>query len=179
MSAPFAIDAAFEASGTPVETGANRPLLLDDPGGMWLVREGTVDVFSTRLEDGEPVGARAHVFRAGVGQALFGTGGARSSRGLVAVGTAGAPLLRLERSRVAALAAASGGERQPAEWIDAWARHLLSGVTRANVPKQSKQIAAGDSLTLEPGEIAVPADGVVWVRHLEGGSRFEGAEDAP
>lgn len=51
--------------------GANQPILLDDPGKLWLVREGSVDVFAVKIAQGA-FGRRYHLFRVPTFSALFG-----------------------------------------------------------------------------------------------------------
>ncbi len=60
----------FARLGEPQPVGAGTPFLLAG-GQAWQVVEGTVDVFAVELRAHEPVGARAHLLRAGPGAVLF------------------------------------------------------------------------------------------------------------
>lgn len=50
---------------------ANERLAVEQFDRMWVVREGSVEVFVARALDGEPVGSRRWLFTAGTGSALF------------------------------------------------------------------------------------------------------------
>ena len=49
---------------TPVAQ-VRTPFWIDDPGAIWCVRAGALDVFAQRRDEGGvAVGARHHIFRA-------------------------------------------------------------------------------------------------------------------
>jgi len=51
--------------------GSNCPFLLNKPGRGWFICEGRMDIFSVRVENGSPAGARKHYFSAGKGDILL------------------------------------------------------------------------------------------------------------
>ncbi|HEX6041342.1 hypothetical protein, partial [Longimicrobium sp.] len=79
--------------GTPHPAAGNRPLRLD-PDALWIVREGRIDIFATRLDaDGEPTGRRRHLFRLEAGDPVFGLGeDPAGGRALLAIGAPGTVL---------------------------------------------------------------------------------------
>ncbi len=81
----------------PERTAANRPLALDDPGAVWLVTSGGVDVFFTLMEPGALEGRRRHLCRVEEGGSIFAISGVRgrSGGGLMAVGAGPAELLEV------------------------------------------------------------------------------------
>jgi NHLM bacteriocin system ABC transporter ATP-binding protein len=81
-------EASFELSG-------NRPFLLIEPDGVWLVEDGGADVFAVRLEGGKTAGPRTYLFSARAGEALFGAA-PENGYALIAVGRIGARARRLE-----------------------------------------------------------------------------------
>lgn len=67
------------------EPETNRPFPVHDPGVVWFVTSGKLDVFLVRLENGEAVGARHHVLRVEEGGAIFGLPAIDGGFGLCAV----------------------------------------------------------------------------------------------
>src|SRR5262249_51556386 len=62
----------FSGPGLRVRSlSARQTLILEDPCLVWLVRYGVAEVFSSRVEDGLPVGRRRFLFRARARDALF------------------------------------------------------------------------------------------------------------
>ncbi|HEX6630357.1 MAG TPA: hypothetical protein VF048_04665, partial [Gemmatimonadaceae bacterium] len=90
----------FARLGRAQRVGAGTPFLLTGDEA-WLVEEGAVDVFAVALLANEPVGARAHLLRAGPGAVLLAVDDAHAAhgdlaeRGLLAVGASGTLLRRL------------------------------------------------------------------------------------
>ena len=55
----------FAANGTEQAAGAHHPFRLDGEEGAWLVREGTLDLFSVRRAEGMGQGRRERVVPVG------------------------------------------------------------------------------------------------------------------
>src|SRR5688572_26205859 len=93
------------SGGTLRPAAGNRPLRLD-PAHVWIVREGRIDVFATRLDaDGEPTGKRRHLFRLEAGDPVFGLGeDPGSGRALLAIGAPGTVLAEYALGEIEALA---------------------------------------------------------------------------
>ncbi|SKB13850.1 Cyclic nucleotide-regulated ABC bacteriocin/lantibiotic exporter (fragment) [Planktothrix sp. PCC 11201] len=62
----------------------NQPLLLDNPQTIWLVKSGSLAVFTTLFEGNEPLGSRRYLFSVHAGEALFGAT-PKERRGLLAI----------------------------------------------------------------------------------------------
>ena len=149
-----------------METGGNSPFGLD-AGGAWLVEAGGIEVFAVR-EGGQV--SRIHLATVEPGQMLFGAA-PRNGVSLLAVGLQGTRLLRLE---TAALARRIGAPALASQ-LDAWMSRLFQDLPRAAAPKFFRELREGEEVLLEGEGVAVrPQAGVVWVRHLEGASRFLG-----
>src|SRR5690242_15424316 len=84
--------------GRVIDTAGNEPVLLDDDQFIWIVYEGKVDVFLTAIQDGKPVGARRHLFRAEKGDGLFGMALNGNRIGLLASSGPGTQLLKVRRA---------------------------------------------------------------------------------
>ena len=48
------------------------PLLLHDPQTVWVIRRGSIGLFTVPVKDGTTVGARRYLGSLGPGEALFG-----------------------------------------------------------------------------------------------------------
>jgi NHLM bacteriocin system ABC transporter ATP-binding protein len=148
--------------GEEVRLGANTPLPLDSEGAIWLVEEGTVEVFAVS-RDG--TGPRTHLCTAEQGQVVCEAPLDGSRLGLLAVGHTGTRLRRLDPAGdVAGL-------------LDGWLLGLLGANHLAAAPKVFEELRPGAETHLpEAGRAARPREGVAWVRHLEGESRLLGEE---
>ncbi len=180
--ASASLDALLDAEAEVLEVGANRPIRLEGRRA-WLVAQGQVEVFAVEeTEDG--VGARTHIVTAEAGQMLFGVGMQRTrlpSEGeehdavLIAVAHPGTRLLETQTAALTRLA------REPANIplletaIEGWVSGLFRRLPRREAPTRFEPLRAGGEVHLdEDGSVARSAAGVVWVRHLAGGSAFLG-----
>jgi ATP-binding cassette subfamily C protein len=136
---------------------ANAPLPLDE-GGAWMVEAGSVEVFAVTTD-----GARTHLHTVGPGRILCGAGVNGHRVGLLAVGAGGTRLRRLDV------------EEMSPELLDGWLSGLFGGVSRGAPPRVFVELRPGSETQLaEAGLVARAPEGVTWVRHLEGESRFLG-----
>src|SRR5262245_55604983 len=84
--------------GRIVKLAGNNPIFLNDSESVWFVYTGKTDVFASRIENGVPVGARTHLFRATDRHALFGMNLIDRTIGLLVGGTEGTQLIKVGRS---------------------------------------------------------------------------------
>lgn len=164
--------------GTPapeeLRLAGNAPMPLDSSATVWVVEEGTVEVFAVPL-GGE--GARTHLCTVAAGEVLCGAARSPEGIGLLAVGHAGTRLRALDSALVRELAGDPGNAAELAERLDGWLIRLWSGLSPAAAPKLFEELRAGAETVLEePGRSARPREGVVWARHLEGSSLLLGEE---
>ena len=59
-------------SGTSVPCAANLPVDLDDPGSVWFIDEGVVDLFLVEFRDGVEQAAPQHLLRCESGRLMWG-----------------------------------------------------------------------------------------------------------
>ncbi|HWM90080.1 MAG TPA: NHLP bacteriocin export ABC transporter permease/ATPase subunit [Thermoanaerobaculia bacterium] len=157
-----------------IRLAGNAPLALDSSNMLWLVEEGTVEVFAVP-RDG--AGSRTHLCTVGPGQLLCGGSPDGLRLGLLAVGHASTRLSRLSGARLAELARDPGTAADLVARLDGWLLGLLGGVSLGAVPKVFDEIRPGGETHLaEAGRVARAREGVAWVRHLEGESRLLGEE---
>ncbi len=173
---PLAGSRLFEAHGTAVVAGSDKPFLLNDDSA-WLVCGGEVDVFSVQVEGNRVVGARTHLFRLEAGRALFAHGAVPDGgRALLAVGTFGT---KLRRAPQAALREASRADEMSEVYalIDGWVEGLCAGVSREVLPKRCAELETNADTDVPAQTTARPRNRVSWVRHLDGHSLFLGREE--
>ncbi len=173
------MESVFLKEGAPVEAAGNKPLMLHNGGSVWMVQAGQVDIFSSKIENGEPVGIRNHVFHRGAGQVLFGvateTGG--GGRGLVAVGRADTTLLRIGLDRFKDLTVDPELAEAACLLLEDWITGLSSAVRKEMVPNTSLVLEARKETSVKEGTDVRPGSEVLWVRQLEGSSCFMGRTD--
>ena len=159
----------------------NTPLLLDDPTTVWVIYTGTVDLFVVPVAGDAPSGARTHLFRAGVGTLLFGlpTDPTAPDLRLLASGTPGTRLVRLEIERLRALAAELEHTALIATLLDQWIVGLSAALGRTIPPKAAVALEPGQKLAVPGGQVVVPKHGVLWVAHVAGQSRFMSRAELP
>jgi NHLM bacteriocin system ABC transporter ATP-binding protein len=142
-----------------IPLSANSPLPLNE-AGVWIVESGSADVFAV-----PPDGVRTHLLTVGPGQILCGAPANGHRLGLFAVGAAGTRVRRLDMDAISP------------ELLDGWLSGLFGGVARGAPPRVFDELRPGSETYLaEAGRVARAPEGVAWVRHLEGESRFLGEE---
>ncbi|HEX2188174.1 MAG TPA: NHLP bacteriocin export ABC transporter permease/ATPase subunit [Longimicrobiaceae bacterium] len=164
----------FPAAGAVREAGGDRPLLLE-PGRVWLVLAGRVDVFATRVQDGQAAGGRTHLFRVESGAPLFGMGtDADTGTGLLAVGAAGTRLAEMGLEDVRALAASPGRHAAVAGLLHAWIERLYEGVAGVFPRRELREIGPGEEADAAGGACVRSSAHVAWAEQLGGTSRLLG-----
>jgi NHLM bacteriocin system ABC transporter ATP-binding protein len=165
--------------GQLIAVAGNRPVLLDDPGTVWVVFSGHVEVYAVRTESGQATGARRHLFRADTGVALLGMDLQSPRVGLLASGVPGTQLVRVERASLARLAAAPEFAPLVATLIERWVDRLSSSLVRDLPPRDIALLEAGQTGDLSDGAAARPRTGLLWIRQDEGRSRYLGQTELP
>ena len=160
---------------TPEETAANRPLPLDDPESVWWITGGQVDVFFTLPGlDGQPGTAEAPLPGGGGGLDL------RDQRRPEPFGRrppgrgrrhGDAAQVRSRRPDPPELRGAAGRAGRRAD------RRLDPPASAARwiprrTPGDRQELPLGRVEELAPGTRFGIRQGVAWIRHLEGTSRF-------
>jgi len=113
---------AIAGEAERLEVSGREPFQLDDPARVWLVEAGTVEVFAVQARDGRSAGPRSHLCSATAGDLLFGLDPGRRGNAvtLVAVGAQNTRLLRIDHSRLRALAADAEAAGELAAGLDRW-----------------------------------------------------------
>jgi NHLM bacteriocin system ABC transporter ATP-binding protein len=167
MSPDTPVVGLFRERGIRMEAGANAPVLLEDPDIVWLVAKGHVNVFAVTVLEDRPQGARDYLFTVEAGGLLPGVEPAWADAvGLLAVGTVGAEILRLQ---IAELRSATGELRAELKArTDQYIRTFSSAVSDRGQPRVDILLAPGAHKELEPGLSVSARRRVAWT-HIERG----------
>ncbi len=166
--------------GTPRPAAGNRPLRLD-PACVWIVREGRIDVFATRLDaDGEPDGKRRHLFRLEAGDPVFGLGeDPASGRALLAIGAPGTMLAEYGVAEVEALARDESTRPEFEDLVQRWAERVWDGLVGRATVRRATGGELGEEVWLPSGFNLRPDQELVWMDPTEGELRLLGRRSAP
>ena len=156
----------------------NQALLLDDPESFWLVKTGSLSVFTVALTDGIPNGARQHLFSVSAGEALFGTAIDRVSehgRGLLAVAIEETELLHCSLWQLGDETIAPGFTVIPL--LEHWIQQVSAALKPAATGSLSVSAIGRKFLSLTPGQTFQPLKGTVaWVQVQQGSARWMGLD---
>ena len=162
-------------SGTSVPCAANLPLNLDDPGSVWFIDEGVVDLFLVEFRDGVEQAAPQHLLRCESGRLMWGvapdeqTGKAKDTTlRVIAKGLPGTLLKRLPAPLLS--------DVHPAELAaqtDTWLTAVTDTLSRlvSHLPRATALAEPGMTQTLGPCTLSVRR-GVVWVSRPPRGVSF-------
>ena len=168
---------ALQAAVSPRRrVAANERIPIDDLARMWIINEGSVEVFAVRALDGEPVGPRRWLFTADAGAALFALPPVEHDPLMLVV--VAATDGELEEFHLPEVRAASTLSEETRAWVagllDSWLIAFGGAVARFEVAQISDIVEPGQSLTLESDHRVGSTGPVVWVRHRSGHSWFVG-----
>ena len=113
----------FLREGTKVVFEGGKPLMLDEPGVVWMVGPVKVSVFITALSEDNQPGDKRFLFDVQQGELMFGQPPeeAPEKTVLLAAGALGASLFRLEAKRLEELLDGQGSReasRLTARWLN-------------------------------------------------------------
>ena len=152
----------------------NKPILLNDPETVWLVRSGSVAVFAVAIRNNRPQ-TRRYLFSCGSSAALFGTAIAPqpSNYQILAVPIGKTELLEVERSCFEQLVS----DRDPLvrDLIEDWLDKFSTVLSAETVPEVETRISSGKQISLTKGHIFQPkANRFAWVQIDQGTVRWQG-----
>lgn len=159
-----------EIAGHDIPAAGNAPVLLDDPGAVWLVLKGHADAFAVTGRDGR-ISSRRYLWSADAGQALPGCASeAGAGASWIGVGMPGTVLRRVRMADLEALAARPEGNATVVPVIDSLVTGLATALAPASQPPYHAMLEAGETLSLPAGRRAGVRHGVLFVRHETGRS---------
>jgi len=149
---------------TPRSGSLTPPFLLDGNERAWRVISGGVDAFLVDLRDGQPVGARRHVFRVLAGEALLGLpAGACQSAGLLACPLPGVVVENVARRDL------------PLPLLEKWIDSLSQALVQRASPPPSRWVEAGVVTSIDEAPSLVRTSGpLCWLCHRAGQSVYLG-----
>lgn len=158
--------------------GGNHPLTLDDPGMLWYVESGQVEVFATAMEQSEPVGARQHYVSASPGSVFFGMDFSDLNHAFIATGGPGTVVRAVPAAtfweRLADPAAAALGIPLVDRWVSALSGSVSRGIPR---PRNEKKLRPGPAATFPAGAAVIGSKEPVWVNIRPGLVLYLGVGD--
>ena len=155
----------------------NEPLLLNDPDTVWMVNSGTLALFATSVEDGEPKGNRRYLFSVSAGEAMFGAA-LFEQWGILAVAIEETELSSADLTDFAAGIAEN--DEDAIALLEGWSKYLgdFIGSNPLEVPINIGQTGSSHYLSLQKGHtLTCSTDQVVWVQLGEGYVRWMGIEE--
>lgn len=200
FTAPDTLDpvrAALEALGAQAAVqrlGANQPFPADDPGRVWFVLAGAVDLFLVEDEAAEggavSGGERYHLMRVDAGDLFFGLNDARRLLHVLAVPTIGCEIVEQARDRFLTLLEREDFCSARAELlVQRWIERIAADQANRALPATATQLAPGQEAVLSEGAailpvaetavIEAPADALALGATIELGARIVGNVTVP
>jgi ATP-binding cassette subfamily C protein len=157
----------LENLGEKIVTTANKPFLLDDPDGVWIVESGKVEIFTVTVEKGAPTGGRTHFLTVEQGEAFFGFDSERygMGSGFLAAGKAGSVLRRFPLTRLMDLAVVPAHGDRIGKLLDRWLEGLSRHLTHdlPYLPTPDVPLVKGETTAWEPAQKAASGAAVLWI----------------
>ena len=181
------LGALFQDDTEELTIFGNEPIRLDCASTVWLITDGAVEIFAVETDE-EKKGSRTHIVTIEAGQMLFGVDsrkprspfGAALKREkqetiLLAVGLPETRLREVDAAAFTQLAQKEEHVGALTAAIEQWVKALFSKVPRKAAPRIFKELKPGIEVRFDEAQgVTRTAGGVVWVRHVEGGSHFLG-----
>ncbi|GAA6621852.1 NHLP bacteriocin export ABC transporter permease/ATPase subunit [Scytonema sp. NUACC26] len=158
----------------------NEPILLDDHQTIWVVKSGSLALFTIEVKHGIAEGSRRYLFSVGANEAMFSTVPSSQDevRQILAVSMEETELIRVPIEDFSKWIV--NGDRQAITFVENWIHRLssvLSDVTAPTIPVQPEGI---NYFSLGSGDIFQPQhDTVTWVQIQQGCVNLMGFEELP
>ncbi|NCC26181.1 MAG: hypothetical protein EOM25_13460, partial [Deltaproteobacteria bacterium] len=153
-------------AGQRLELNGKTPLMLDDPGVVWTVLDGRVEVYAVRIQGSETVGTRRHLYTVSIGEILIGLPMSPSGLALQAVGLPGTVVAPQETTKFLDNPAEGDKEHEsPTDRVDRILLGLSAGLSRDIAPKPGRRtsLTSGQRLDPAPNESLRPESGAWWL----------------
>jgi len=163
----------------PVRVESNSPFLLNKPGHGWYIREGSIDVFSVRIENGNAAGARTHHFTAGPGEILLSIPMDEAGPDLhfLAVATQNTMIVEFGMAALIELVMNDRNFAAIVPLIDKWIAHLAAGVSQGISEISGPNATTGPNQTFQPNSFIHSRKQVLWLDLLEGDALLLGLNE--
>jgi len=168
-------DRSLSPKGESYSFKSNEPLLLDNPGIIWLVQSGTLALFAINVEHGVPKGKRRYLFSVKAGEAMF-SAMLKSESGqqqILAIALEETQLVRVTKNQFCLI-----NPETTINQIESWVNYLSSTVSEITPQRLSTPVQAPGCAVLDSKEVFQPPhDVVVWVKVLQGKANFLGLDE--
>ena len=154
----------------------NQSLLLNEPNTVWVLVSGTIDLFYSHFQAGEPIGNLRYLFSVSAKEAIFGA--VEEEGGILAVAIEGAEIQKLDLATFAARISLANPEA--IAQLESWVSHL-GNIVSANYLRSPQNIiplnGGNDGLSLLNGQVLQPSlDRLVWIDLQQGSTSWLGVE---
>ncbi len=169
----------FESEGERLKCGNNKPVLIDDPGKVWLVYSGIIDLFSVGLNNNDPVGTRLYFFTVNAGEMMFGINSEErgNMRAFLAVGNAETEIISLSYDRFKEIAEDEQYSHQACNLINSWINGMSYGVSKDINPETDLLVSQDIQISIPENKKFRSTRGVNWVEAKSGDALFLGIKN--
>ncbi|HTU45284.1 MAG TPA: NHLP bacteriocin export ABC transporter permease/ATPase subunit [Bryobacteraceae bacterium] len=174
-----AIENDLALLGEVTELFANQSFLTSDRNSVWVVIEGSLDLFLQKTSENQCVGPRYHALRVEAGNAVFGADADDDRFVFVACPAQGTKIVNTSYQLLHAWLSDESKHSTAERLLDNWIIALSEAACNSAVPKKFVSLKPDDLLEFETSAVLAPVDGVLWAKHLTGTSRFVGAQNIP
>ncbi|KZD09301.1 NHLP bacteriocin export ABC transporter permease/ATPase subunit [Oceanibaculum pacificum] len=179
----FDAELLAKIDGVKLSVGYHNPFLATDPGLVWLVLKGSVDIYAVPLSDGAVAGTGRHLMRIEAGELIFGMppieddlaapDGTDRRIGLRAVAIMGTELFRAPRRDLEQ----DDFDLIVVDWIDRWLTQLSEIVAPGSGARPTALLEAEPDIAHADGAVLAPQRGdVIWTRIEQGEALILGDE---
>ena len=156
--------------GEVISTGANNPIILDDPNTLLIVKKGFLDIFVIGMRDNQTFSRKPFVTRLAKGMAAFGHNPVTIKSDLqgteryclAAIPSQGSQIILGE---LAAISSEKGFGIDSIIWIDEWVTELSAFLVRMldPPPRRANLIEADPDVEYPAGVLTALHRDIVWV----------------
>ncbi|KWT78330.1 NHLP bacteriocin export ABC transporter permease/ATPase subunit [Candidatus Magnetominusculus xianensis] len=150
---------------------SNRRIPLADPGSVWIVGDGAIDILSSGAQDN--AFAKRYLFSLEPGDLIIGHKGDTGGTGLLAQGKTGSSLIRLPRERLKAYLS----DDELSALIDGWLKQLLHYSHNEYMPLKVTLIEPGKEYKQSQTGYFRTSKDIVWIKASEGNLSFVGMKE--
>ena len=153
------------ARGERFVGGGNRPIALSEPGKVWYVVKGAVDVFvAKQSEDGSAADFK-QMLRLEPGRLIFGVAREAEVESAVYIGK-GLPDTELRSLPLEVLTEEADAAEALVEEVEAWIRGIAATIAREIIPRPRPErfLSVGEDVLIEDEDVLTTRTGVVWVQ---------------
>ena len=161
------VEAIAAAGSRTFTVRGHHPYVLADISKVWLIQSGAAAVFSSRIENGVPVGNRPLLFQVGIGDLLFAISPPSSRSGLIALAVGDLSLVELPSEAFTRFAPSD--DRSCLTAVEDWAARLCSVLGGTKLSGADEKMTESGAFDLGEGQVVrSTSDRVAWVRVEEG-----------